>query len=719
MYKIIVKGTVQGVGFRPFIYRKAIEMDVVGTVRNIGYGVEIIADKEEFADIFKDAPPLAKIDDVIVEKIDDRRYNDFSIIKSKDSEGTTILPPDIFTCDNCMKELTDKKNRRYGYFFITCTDCGPRFSMIGGQPYDRPMTSMDDFKMCERCRKEYTDPLDRRFHAQTIACHDCGPRLHFHSGGLSIPGGIKEAVEMLKNGEPVAIKGIGGYHVACLTDKVPVQRLRQMLGRMHKPFAIMVKDIEMAESIVHMDEKEIEMLKSPRRPIVVLKKRSDILNDVSELDSIGVMLPYTALHQLLFRYIDEPLVMTSANMPGEPVAISREEFNKGKHFLSHDRKIINRCDDTVLKVIDGSPVFLRRSRGYVPSPIRLPIDCDGTIALGAEMNNTFCVCAGDNAFLSQHIGMTAHEKTINFFERSLEKMLHLVQIRPKKIACDLHPRYNTTRLGKRLAKIYNVGLCQVQHHRAHVFSVAAEHGLKDFTGIACDGLGYGEDGTIWGGEIFQNKIRIGHLEQQPMIGGDVATLEPKRMLFGILAGTDHSEKLKLWTSQEKMIFRKMHETGFNTMKTSSSGRVLDACAALLGICDRRTYEGRPAMLLESYCYDDIEKIMMLEPQKPVIHTQDKMKILDTTHLISYIASEMEKAKDIASFRKDAATVAHYYIADGMHAIADTGDRIVFSGGVACNRYITDLLIRKGVLINKEVPPGDGGIAFGQAYLANL
>ena len=723
MYKIFIQGIVQGVGFRPYIYRKAKEENLVGTVKNTGNGVEIIINSKDFLKKLNDLPPLAKITSYKIQKISlQKQYLDFKILKSSYSKGETELPADIFMCNDCLNELRNNVNRRYNYYFITCTNCGPRFSMIEDYPYDRPFTSMNEFKMCSRCKKEYTNPMDRRYHAQTIACKDCGPKLKLLKDKVDISGisdikTIEKSMDIIKSGDAIAIKGVGGFHICSLSDDNSVGKVRKMLNRPDKPFAIMIKNIEMAENIAVLSKKEKLLLESPIRPIVVVKKKHKYeFQKISELDTIGIMLPYTALHYLLLDFIDEPLLMTSCNIPGEPVSI-KEKI--GKYFLTHERRIVNRCDDSVLKLIGNKTSYLRRSRGYAPIPIRLPINCEDTIAVGGEMNNVICTTKNNKCYLSQYIGNTSHYETFEFLKDTIKNFIKLTRLKPKIIACDLHPVYNSTFYAKKLSKKYNAKLIQIQHHKSHVASVAAEHNLKDYVGIAIDGLGYGEDGKIWGGEVFDvtnsnNFNRIGHLEEQPQLGGDSATIYPKKMLFGILKKfLEENEiiKLNLFNEEESRVFNKVLENDFNVPKTTSAGRILDATAALLDICDKRTYDGRPAMLIESIATKPFDI-------KPVILNKNNKKILQTTNLFEYFYSNIDKDKG-----KLAAT-SQMYLAKGLFSIANhaskkTDKPIVLSGGVAYNKMITEYMMKNNVLVHKEIPCGDGCISFGQAYLSNV
>ena len=722
MYKLFIEGIVQGVGFRPYIYRKAKEYTLVGSVRNIGNGVEIIINDRDFIHKLTDLPPLAKITHYTLEEFETRKiFSDFLILPSEISKGETELPADIFLCDDCLRELRDKTNRRYGYYFITCTNCGPRFTMIKDYPYDRPLTSMHEFHMCSQCAKEYTDPLNRRYHAQTIACKECGPKLRLMKDTNDISGRsdietIEHTVTLIKAGEIISIKGVGGFHTASLCDDASVQKVRFLFHRPHKPYAVMVKDIQMVETFTHISEKEKELLVSPQRPIVVLKKKNR--NDffaVSELDTIGVMLPYTALHYLMFDYLKEPLVMTSSNIPGEPIS-TKEKI--GSYFLTHERKIINRCDDSVIKSIHDIPFFLRRSRGYVPIPVMLPIMCKDTIAVGAELNNVVCTVKKNKCYLSQHIGDTSKYETYNFLKETIERFIHLSRLKPQIVACDLHPGYQSTMFAYELVKKYDARIVQIQHHKAHIASVAAEHHLSDYIGIAMDGLGYGDDGKLWGGEVFSVKngssfTRVGHLEEQPQLGGDTATIYPKKMLFGILSKILTDEELieyKLFNEKESNVYLKLLHNTFNVQFTTSTGRILDAVSSLLGFCDERTYDGRPAMILESNATTPLDF-------EPVFSNQSGKTILQTTPLFEHLLHNTQEKGKLAA-------TAQMYVAKGLFHIAQKAQRrkdtpIVFSGGVAYNKMISEYLLTQGALAHKELPAGDGCICYGQAYLANV
>ena len=722
MYKIFVQGVVQGVGFRPYIYRKAKEHCLVGSVKNIGNGVEIIINDKDFLDKLVDLPPLAKISHSTVKKIRGKKqYIDFSILTSTTSPGETELPADSFLCPDCVQELRDKRNRRHHYYFITCTNCGPRFTMIEDYPYDRPFTSMHQFEMCPQCQREYIDPLNRRYHAQTIACKHCGPKLRLLRDTQDISGRsdietIQKATKLITSGEIVSIKGVGGFHTTSLCDDENVLKIRKLFHRPHKPYAILAKDVQMVETFAYISQKEIELLESPQRPIVVLKKKKKHMFRVaSELDTIGVMLPYTALHYLMFEFLNEPLVMTSSNSPGDPISTTEKT---GRYFLTHERKIVNRCDDSVVKIIQNTPFFLRRSRGYTPLPVLLPIRCQDTIALGAELNNVICTVKKNKCYLSQYIGDTSQYDTDIFLKEATMNFIRLTRLKPRIIACDLHPNYNSTIFAQELAKKYHAKLKQIQHHKAHIASVAAEYGLTDYVGIAMDGLGFGEDGALWGGEVFSVRngmrfTRVGHLEEQPQLGGDSATIYPKKMLFGILSKLLNEKellRLHLFNKNESKIYLTMLQKNLNIQRTTSTGRILDAVSALLGFCEERTYDGRPAMLLESRATTPLKL-------EPVFSKENGQMILLTTPLFDFLLRNKEKKEKLAA-------TAQMYLASGLYMIAEKAVKrkktpFVFSGGVAYNRMISGFMLQHHVLVNRGVPSGDGGICYGQAYLANM
>ena len=715
MYTYKVTGVVQGVGFRPYIHNACVAQGLVGYVQNVGDGVIIVVNnKEKLEQILKDVPAYMRIDSTTVEA-GGEACDGFAIKESaRDTTHSAEIPPDLFLCADCEEDLANPKNRRFGYFFMTCTACGPRFTITLASPYDRDTTTMRDFAMCPACKAEYTDPSNRRYHAQTIACRDCGPVLTLHENGkriesLSSDEIFRRTALALSSGETVAIKGVGGFHLACAVKKESIDRMNTLRRRSHKPYAVLCKDMAMARTLAHISETEEALLTSVPRPIVIVKKLTDTPNlaAASELDTIGIMLPYTPVHHLLFQQYDKPLVMTSSNLSGEPIT-TEQDAQFVPTVMSHNRTIANAADDSVIKVIANHPLFVRRSRGYVPRSMQVTASGGKTIlALGAEMNNTFALC--DNAgrlTMSQHMGNTANVVSLDRYKTSIAKFLAYSRTTPDLIVRDLHPTYNTSLYGAELSAQLAVPLIAVQHHRAHVYAVALEHQLDDFVGIACDGLGYGDDGNIWGGEVFANSTRIGHLEEQVLLGGDTAARFPHRMLYGILRKFLSEKESavyleKHFSATEAHILEQQLVAKFNAPLTSSTGRVLDAVAALLGLCSERTYDGRPAMLLDAYASEPYELA-------PVIHDG----ILMTTPLIAYLVKNLDKD------RARLGATAQHYIAEGLFAIAQNAHMpIVWAGGCAYNRTMTTFMTARGVLINKEIPPGDGGISAGQIAVA--
>ena len=753
--KVRVIGVIQGVGFRPFIYRTAVNNGLNGYVRNMGdAGVEILLEGQEEAinnflkDLNAKKPPMAQIHEIITAELKgENQYTDFKIHKSSEEKtlSGSVTPPDIAICDECLKELRDRKNPRVDYFFITCTDCGPRYTIIDRLPYDRENTTMRDFPMCNFCQSEYGDPLNRRFHAQTVACPKCGPKVYLtNQKGELIPhkDPIREAGKLLAEGFIVAIKGYGGFHVAAATTKDnPLARLRKAKHRRHKPFAVMARSLEAIKSFAEINPKEAELLTSYTRPIVLLRKsREYYLSELVApgLHNVGVMLPYTGLHYMLFDSLDEPaLVMTSANPPNQPIVKDNEEALKtlgeiADYFLFHNRRIAQRCDDSVIRLHGEKQVFIRRSRGYAPAPIILREKGKKCVlGLGGELNNTACILLGDKAFLSQHIGDVENIETRSFLENAAKHLIHLTNSKIEAIACDLHPKFTTTRLAKELAEINRWRLIQVQHHFAHVAALMAEHNIREIVGVCCDGYGYGVDGEAWGGEIIfssRNSMefkRIAHLEEQPMVGGDLATRYPLRMAAGILHKKANVEDWLMQKSayfphgeKEVQLVLQQLNKGQKIVKTTSCGRVLDAVSAVLGICYERTYEGEPAMKLESAALKG-KDILKLDP---IIEGN----ALNTTKMFLQIFENREKYA-VA----DLAFSMHAYLAKGLATIAiekalENGVKAVgFSGGVACNEIFAKLM-RETIeaaglkfLVHEAVPPGDGGLSFGQAVFGGF
>ena len=748
--KIQVTGIVQGVGFRPFIYRTAVEKGLRGYVKNRGdAGVEILIEGKETAvheflnDLKLKKPPLAHIYEVISSELKGKdEYSTFTIVTSSSETGLSgsVIPPDIAICNDCLTELRNPQDPRFDYFFITCTNCGPRFTIIEKLPYDRENTTMREFPMCGSCLTEYKDPLNRRFHAQTVACPDCGPKVYLAGSKrklIKTPDPVREGGKLLSKGHILAIKGYGGFHIAAsATMNEPLARLRETKHRRHKPFAIMARDLEAAKTFTNVNKKEEDLLKSYSRPVVLLQKNNNYyLSDsiAPELHNVGVMLPYTALHYMLFDEVDDPaFVMTSANPPSQPIVRDNNEAfetlsNSVDYFLFHDRKIAQRCDDSVTRVHKDSTVFIRRSRGYAPAPIRLKQKAKHvTVGLGAELNNTSCVINNDKAFISQHIGDVENVETRAFLDEATKHLIRLTQSKIDTVVCDLHPKFTTTKLAQDLAEENSWRLVQVQHHYAHTAALMAEYNVREMISICCDGYGYGLNGEAWGGEILfctkesQDFKRLAHLQKQPLLGGDLATRYPLRMAAGILHKeknigdwlTQNSNHLPRAKSEAQMILQQLEKTP-SAIETTSCGRVLDAVSAVLGICHERTYEGEPSMKLESVATKGEDKLGLA----PVINNN----VLDTTQMVSVIFEKRQKYP-----KQDLAYSAHAYIARGLAALAvkeafaNDVRTVGFTGGVACNEILTRM-IRKLVeaqdlqfLVHGVVPPGDGGLSFGQA-----
>ena len=693
----------------------------------------------------EEKPPLARLDSVQVNYSENETgIADFTIEESslERTRRGSVIPPDISICDECLKELRTPTDRRHDYFFITCTNCGPRYTTILGVPYDRDNTTMDKFPMCPNCRAEYANPIDRRFHAQTIACQLCGPGVTLlnNLGELvSIDDPIIEAARLLTEGKTLALKGNGGFHLAASTlHNDAIERLRRSKERRNKPFAIMARNLEATLTFAEMGSCERELLESYARPIVLLHKRTPfpLCEGIAPgLDSVGVMLPYTGMHYLIFDAINDPaLIMTSANAPNEPIITENKKAiqrlgNVVDYFLVHDREIAQRADDSVVRCIAETPTPIRRSRGYAPSPIILSKPAKvRALAMGAELNVTACMLLDNKSYLTQHIGDTETVETARFLENAVAHLERLIGFEPEVLACDLHPKFTTTKIAERISKQDNLPLKRIQHHHAHAGSLMAEHAVDEVVAIVCDGFGLGYENEAWGGEILVchggQVRRAAHLEEQPMAGGDLATRYPVRMVAGILRDEPsikdwlnaNASHLPHGSTEIPVIERQIARRDF--IWTSSCGRLLDSIAALLGVCYERTYEGEPAMKLEAYSRGGADRLNI----KPEI-TGD---IINTTTMVRAIYTQ--RAKIAIS---DLAFSAHAYVgealADAAVALAEEeGIKTVgFSGGVALNEIITSR-IRKIVtdtglqyIGNSIVPPGDGGVSFGQAYLASI
>lgn len=761
--RIIVQGIVQGVGFRPTVYRIAKEMNLKGSVRNLGNSVEIIleGDKEEiekFAENLKhNKPPISKITDlkIIFEgNIEAPEYNDFIILESSaDFSGSSVIPPDVAVCDNCLEEIFNKENNRYKYPFTACTDCGPRFTVIKSIPYDRERTSMDEFPLCDECMVEYRDPLDRRYHAEATCCPTCGPSVFLYKDGiLDIKNPIAEAAKLIDEGNILAIKGIGGTHlVSKTTEDDPVITLRERLGRFNQPFACMSPDIETVKTFAEVADFEEEALISRRRPIVVLNKNENyyLAPSVSPvLHNLGIMLSYSGLHHLLFQETDEPAyIMTSANMPGEPMLIDNDEITAklegiADYYLLHDRKIINRCDDSVIRFRAGDLAFIRRSRGYVPEPYdfsKIADDDINILALGPELDVTFSLLKDQKCYVSQHIGNTTKYETYKYLQEAIDYMMSITKTDSvDAIACDLHPMFFTTKLAGELGERFECDVYGVQHHHAHAGALFVDHGIDEIICIAADGVGYGDDGSAWGGEILhaksENYERLGSLISQTMAGGDLSTKYPVRMVISMLYGHYSPEEIKelmekeysryfKYGAKEIDLVLKQLERQFNVQKTTSTGRVLDAISAALGICGERTYEGECAMKLESTAYNGKDIIDI-----PVeIKKENGMDILDTSKILMSVLEAKKSGKHV----QDIASSAQRAVAEGLaklgiKAADKTGVNVIGgTGGVfyneAISKTIKDVVAESGYefVQHNNTCAGDGSVSLGQAAIAAL
>lgn len=739
--KILTQGIVQGVGFRPYIYRLASELNLKGHVRNLGNVVEIIIEGEN-TDLFierlpKELPPIAKIDSMIVEDIAEMNYTNFEIIESSDSfSGVSVIPPDIAICDKCLEEIRNPKDRRYKYAFNACTDCGPRFTVIESVPYDRIRTSMDEFPLCNDCLIEYKQPLDRRYHGEAICCNDCGPQMAFYDKNKKIESEnpIKLGAQVLQDGKILAIKGIGGTHlvVDAYNDKA-IKELRERLNRPNQAFAVMSKDLKSVENYAQLSKKEIDTITSNKRPIVILKKNDNYPFPESlspGLHNIGVMLPYSPMHYLLFDEGNiDTYVMTSANVPGEPMMIQNDEIINGvnDYSLVHNRRILNRCDDSVIRFRNNELSFIRRSRGYTPEPYTINYDVNesNVLALGPELDVTFSIAKDNIVYPSQHIGNTNKPKTLEFLKHAIENMQRITKINQFDIiACDMHPHFFTTRLAYELAEKYDAEVMPIQHHHAHSIALANDHSIDEMVVIAADGVGYGSDATSWGGEILYTDIssfeRLAHLQPHLMPGGDMATKYPARMLASILNDEElikpYADYFKYGEIEIKNIFKQI-ESGINVGKSTSTGRVLDSMAVALEIAHKRTYEGECSMKLESCAYystNDIEIPVIIENN--MLNTREILK-----EVVNLYQNGAKKA-DVANAGQNAVAKGLAELAI-INADKKSINDIGATGGVFYNEAITNT-VKNHIQYNGfnfiehiNTCAGDGSVSLGQAIIS--
>jgi hydrogenase maturation protein HypF len=753
--RVCVRGVVQGVGFRPFVYTNASSLGLSGHVRNDSTGaiIEVEGDRRDIAELVgrlrSRPPPLAVIESVETHWLACEGGTEFTIADTSSSDaGRTFVSPDVAMCDECAAEQRDPGNRRYRHAFVNCTNCGPRFTIIASMPYDRATTTMANFAMCSECAREYCDPADRRFHAQPVCCPDCGPAVRYRDGaGVTAEGesAIAEARRMLRDGRILAVKGIGGYHLACdAGNDRAVAELRARKRRGDKPFAVMVADLGKARGIADVDEASARSLTGPQRPIVLMSRLpgAAVAGSIAPHNpDLGVMLAYTPIHTLLFGLPGDEagpsvLVMTSGNLSGEPICIDDDEATDrlahlADGWLQHDRAILVPCDDSVIRVIEGVVLPIRRSRGFAPLPIALPVSVPPTLAVGADLKNTMAVADGRYAWLSQHIGDMDDVNTLSAFDSAVQHLQSLTDVSPEILVADAHPLYRSSGWAVRSADGRPVRT--VQHHHAHIAAVMAEHGLdgsERVLGFAFDGTGYGPDGAIWGGEVlladYKDYQRLARLTYVPLAGGDVSVTRPYRMAMAHLwaAGLPWDDDLapvQACPDDERRMLLRQLQTGMGCAPTSSMGRLFDAMSSLLGVRQIAAYEAQPAIELEGLAR----------------HADPGTKTYAFTVDRSQSPAEINPApvlvEAIADRRAGVPTPVigarfHRAVADVIVSLAETESggvhTIALSGGVFQNSLLMQLTLnglrRKGyaVITHRVVPPNDGGIALGQLLVGN-
>ncbi|MCX7703561.1 MAG: carbamoyltransferase HypF [Planctomycetota bacterium] len=758
-WSVDVRGRVQGVGFRPFVYRIAQRHKIGGYVTNTPYGVhiEVEGTKKSLTSfknaLVKEKPPLAEIRNIFIKPMKTKGETDFVVKESKKKgRKEVVVPPDVSVCKNCQEELFSPKDRRFGYPFINCTDCGPRFTIVEDVPYDRERTTMKEFEMCTDCRREYEDPSDRRFHAQPDACAVCGPFVYLlDSEGKRVEcrEPIEEAAKLLKEGKIIAIKGLGGFHLACDgTNPEAVKNLRMRKRRPYKPLAIMVSSLEEARKVVKMNGVEEELLTSWRAPILLCQKRenSNLAENLApHLAEAGVMLAYTPLHLLLLHQVARPLVMTSGNRQDEPtikdetVALS-DLKGIADYFLSHNRPIVVHNDDSVVRVMGETPVMIRRARGWTPQAIKLPaLPSRDVLSLGAEEKNTITLTRYDEAFISQHLGDMRNLRTFEAFENVLNHFKRILQVEPQVVVCDMHPNYFTTKFSKR----FSLPVLQVQHHHAHILSCLAENNTtKPVLGVCFDGIGYGADGKIWGCEFIyvngRHYERFGHLKEIALPGGESAIKQPWRTAVAQLFSMFGSRMLDLSLPMFEQIpnthiepVLQLLQQNLNIPYASSLGRFFDSVAALCGVCYENSYEGQAPAELESLLYKIISSIPEHKENVNRYHYKISYKeetaILETEEILASILSDIaakRRVEEISlSFHETICRAAVELCKFGAEKYAIK--RVALSGGSFQNRYLylrtKYLLEAQGfeVLTHSQVPPNDAGISLGQALFAKL
>ncbi len=740
----MIRGLVQGVGFRPFICRLAVKHGLFGEVDNRTNGVLVIVQGDPDtinrfrSEILEYAPPASRIKSIeLIPKLVSG-YDRFSITGSKATDDQiTEISPDIAVCDECLADMSSDPGR-IDYPFINCTNCGPRFTIIEGLPYDRPETTMKDFRMCRKCSSEYNDILDRRFHAQPVACNVCGPEYRYKDPEKVVSGTnkiLQEISSAISSGRTVAIKGLGGWHLMCdaLNDDA-VSRLRMRKQRDAKPFAVMFGDFSGLSKYCYVDKSEERELKSWRRPILILKQKSPLARSVSNgLDTIGALLPYMPIHYLLFRILETPaVVLTSGNLSDEPIIIDDTTAEKqlmkvADSIVSYNRMIRNRTDDSVIRSANGNINIIRRSRGFVPQPVDLNFNVEGILAVGAEQKNSFCIGRNYQAIMSQYIGDLKNVPTCDFYRETIGRFSELFRFKPKYLACDLHPDYFSTTFASYLEKEYNIPVTRVQHHHAHIVSCMAEHGLDEkVIGISLDGTGFGTDGNTWGGEFLLADTlsfeRFTHFDYVPMPGGDRVVEEPWRMAFSYLfryfgdsVDYDSIPVFRTIDRQKLSLVKEMIQTGVNCPLSSGAGRLFDAVSALIGLCSVSTFDSEAPMRLESAIETGSDLYYPFTLGTSVVFAETFKAILADMPVteISVISSKFHN------------TVARVILEVSEKIRNDTSvDKVVLSGGVFQNKYLLEKTTheltqnRFKVFTNHQVPANDGGISLGQMVVAS-
>ncbi|WP_072681914.1 carbamoyltransferase HypF [Arcobacter sp. LA11] len=733
--EVQVSGIVQGVGFRPFVYTLALNENLNGWVNNDDRGVNIALEGqskniENFLTQLKTSPPpLSKIDNIEIFELDLKEYKTFEIIQSQTtSNKSTIISPDMAVCDDCIDDINDDKNFRFEYALTNCTNCGPRYSIIETVPYDRCNTSMSRFIMCDDCKEEYINPLNRRYHAQPVSCEKCGPKIALYDNGNNKLSENAEAIKELANkinqGYIVALKGMGGFHIVCdATNTKAIEELRLRKNRPTKPFAVMFKDIEQVRESASLTLKEEEIISSKEKPITLVKSTNSNLSSLiaPNIDRIGCFIAYTPLHILLFKYLNNPIVATSANLSNEPIVRFKDELieklgNVVDFVCDFDRDIINACDDSVVQVINDELFILRNARGYAPTSFKLEKKLDKKIlALGANQKSTIALAFEDNLILSPHIGDLGSITSVEYFTRTIETFKRFYDFVPDLIVCDKHPSYESTKW----AKTQNIELVQIQHHYSHMLSCMAEYNLKEKVLAFCfDGTGYGDDGNIWGGEVFignnNSYERSNYFKYFKLLGGEKAVKEPKRVALSILFDIFSLEEVsnldnptvKAFSQSEIKLLHTVWKKGLNAPLTSSLGRIFDAIASLSGISQLQSYEGETGLQIEMAYDKSIKEFYKFE----IIDTE-----VDLTLCIKEIIEDKNKT-----------IICSKFINGLVELIVDISQKyddlaVVLTGGVFQNKILLELVtkrlenLNKRYYYSKKIPLNDGGISIGQIY----